>query len=128
MTRKNNLTDCKKLSTQKYIKEMENYAERVSLENMETMLQEIGLKLDLNPNNYALYYFNDMNDTHYYEMTTQPLDSKKISAYNVMSEFYQKHLRGDVKLHSEIGSRLSTLRRDYFTTIMKNKIEYIVSF
>jgi len=107
---------------------MENYAERVSLENMETMLQEIGLKLDLNPNNYALYYFNDMNDTHYYEMTTQPLDSKKISAYNVMSEFYQKHLRGDVKLHSEIGSRLSTLRRDYFTTIMKNKIEYIVSF
>lgn len=116
------------LNTNAEIKRMEEYAERISLDDMQLLLKEIGLKLDLNENSYALYYYNNYNEHYFYQMCTSPIDDKKISAYNINSDFYNKHLKGDSKFHSEMGRKLDKLRQDYFTTIVRRGIEYIISF
>jgi hypothetical protein len=112
-------------NTEAEIKRICDYAEYVEFEEMQNMLSQIGLKLDMNVNSYANYYYNNLNENHFFEMTTSPIDKKKISAYNVDSEFYNKYLKGT---HSEKGHILDKLRNKYFTTIVKNKIKYIVSF
>jgi len=112
-------------NTEAEIKRICDYAEYIEFEDMQARLSEIGLKLDLNVNSYALYYYNTSNENHYFELTTSPIDKKKLSAYNVNSEFYNKYLKGN---HSGNGHTLDTLRNKYFTTIVKNRIKYIVSF
>jgi hypothetical protein len=112
-------------NTEAEIKRICDYAEYVEFEEMQNMLSQIGLKLDMNINSYANYYYNNLNENHFFEMTTSPIDNKKISAYNVDSEFYIKYLNGGRCGH---GDTLYKLRNKYFTTIVKNRIKYIVSF
>lgn len=112
-------------NTEAEIKRMCDYAEYIEFEDMQSRLTEIGLKLDMNVNSYALYSYNTANDNHYFELTTSPIDKDKLSAYNVNSAFYNKYLRGT---HSGHGYTLDELRNKYFTTIVKNRIKYIVSF
>ena len=112
-------------NTESEIKRICEYREYVEFEDMQNMLSQIGLKLDMNVNSYANYYYNNLNENHYYEITTQPIDKKKISAYNTESEFYNKYLKGS---HSGHGYTLDKLRNKYFTTIVKRGIKYIVSF
>jgi hypothetical protein len=112
-------------NTEEEIKRISEYAEYVEFNEMQNMLSQIGLKLDMNINSYANYYYNNLNEHHCYEVTTQPIDAKKISAYNTESEFYNKYLKGS---HSGHGYTLDKLRNNYFTTIVKRGIKYIVSF
>jgi hypothetical protein len=112
-------------NTHEEINRMCNYAEHITFEDMQNRLNEIGLKLDLNTNSYANYYYNDYNENHYFELNTSPIDSKKLSAYNTNSDFYNKYLRGT---HTGKGIELDKLRNKFFTTIIKNKKIYIVSF
>jgi hypothetical protein len=113
------------LNTNAEINRMQDYAEYIPFEDMQRRLNEIGLKLDMNVNSYALYYYNSSNYNHYFEVTTTPIDNKKLSAYNVGSEFYNKYLKGT---HTGKGLELDKLRNKYFTTIVKRGINYIVSF
>lgn len=113
-------------NTQRQINYLLNIGlERVTLEEMQNMLSDIGLKLDLNINGYLNLYYNTNNANKYYEATTSPLDSKKISAYNTNSEFYNKHLTGFRTTEAET---LYKLRINYFCTYKKGSIEYILSF
>jgi hypothetical protein len=111
--------------TQREIQRMQDYAELITLEEMQTRLQAIGLRLDLNTNSYAWYYYNTNNENPYNEMTTSPLDSKRLSPYNVESAFYNKYLKG---MHTGKGLILDELRNKYFCTITRRKQTYIVSF
>jgi oligoribonuclease NrnB/cAMP/cGMP phosphodiesterase (DHH superfamily) len=113
------------LNTNAEIKRMLEYAEHIPFEDMQARLIEIGLKLDTNVNSYALYYYNTSNKNHYFQMTTSPIDNKKLSAYNVGSEFYNRYLKG---MHTSNGIELDKLRNNYFTTIVKSGKTYIVSF
>lgn len=113
------------INTEKHIERKQEYSERISIDEMNVLLAEIGLKLDMNENSYALYSYNAYNADHYYEMTTHPIDKKKVSAYNVNSDFYQKYLNG---WETEHGITLKKLRMDYFCTVKRRGIEYIVSF
>jgi len=113
------------INTEEEIKRMLDYAEYIPFEEMQKRLIEIDLKLDMNVNSYALYYYNTSNENHYFLLTTCPIDNKKISAYNVDSEFYNKYLRGT---HTGKGLELDKLRNDFFTTIVKGGKTYIVSF
>jgi hypothetical protein len=112
-------------NTELEIKRMLQFAEHINFEDMQKRLNEIGLKLDMNVNSYALFYYNTSNENHYHILTTSPIDNKKISVYNTGSEFYNRYLKG---MHTGIGIELDRLRNDYFTTFIKNKVRYIVSF
>ena len=114
-----------KINTEKEIERMRICCEQISIDDMHVLLAEIGLKLDMNENSYALYYYNTSNADHYYQMTTCPLDKKKVSIYNVNSDFYNKYLKG---WETEHAITLKKLRMDYFCTVKKRGIEYIVSF
>ena len=113
-------------NTQKQIENLiQSGVERVNLHDMQTMLAQIGLTLDLNENGYLYLYYNTSNENHYYEATTSPLDFRKISAYNINSDFYNKYLRGYESAH---GDALRKIRNNYFCTYTKRGIEYILSF
>jgi hypothetical protein len=114
-----------RINTEKEIERMQLFCERISIDEMHSLLAEIGLKLDMNENSHALYYYNTSNAEHYYQMTTCPLDKKKVSVYNVNSDFYHKYLKGWETKHA---ITLKRLRMDYFCTVKKRGIEYIVSF
>jgi hypothetical protein len=118
-----------RLNTQKEIENILAYGcERISLEDMQNRLSKIGLTLDLNPNGLLLAYYNTSNDSHFFCATTSPLDKDKISAYNIKSEFYNKHLKGEEFVRDEYAQELHKLRTDYFCTYTKRGIEYILSF
>jgi hypothetical protein len=102
--------------------------ELISIEDMQNKLSEIGLKLDLNENNYLNLYYNDYNINKFYEATTQPIDKKGVSAYNIRSEFYNLHINSDIIFYTEIGKKLKELREKYFCILTKRKIKYILSF
>ena len=102
--------------------------ELISIEDMQNKLSEIGLKLDLNENNFLNLYYNDYNINKFYEATTQPIDKIKLSAYNIRSEFYNLHISSDIVFYSEIGEKLKELREKYFCILNKRKIKYILSF
>ncbi len=113
-------------NTQKQIERLiQSGIERVSLHDIQTMLAQIGLTLDLNENGYLYTYYNTSNEHRYYQATTSPLDFRKISAYNVNSDFYNKYLRGYESAH---GDALRKIRKNYFCTYKKRSIEYILSF
>lgn len=98
--------------------------EYINIIELQDLLKQIGLKLSLTKDSLHTYY-NNMNEYNYLEATTQPLDDKGISAYNVKSEFYQKELTG---FRGEKGNELYRLRNHYFSTIKVGKKEYILSF
>ncbi len=102
--------------------------EQISLEEMKQKLFEIGLTLDLNENSYLNLYYNTLNEHSYLEATTSPIDSKKISAYNVDGEFYNKHLQGDTRFYTPTGETLRKLRMNYFCLYSKKNQTYILSF
>ena len=113
-------------NTEAEIKRLIEYGiEEISLEDMKAKLMEIGLTLDLNENSYLNLYYNTSNENSYLEATTTPLDSKKISVYNVNSEFYNKHLKGG---NTSTGDKLQKLRMNYLCTYTKRKQTYILSF
>lgn len=115
--------------TEKEIQRMQNAGiEKISVEDMQALLSEIGLKLDLRESGYLYPYFNTGNENHFYEATTSPIDRTGHSAYNVNGEFYQKHMRGDIKFRSATGRKLDELRDQYFCTYIIRRIEYIISF
>ena len=97
----------------------------IDLKEIEQSLANIGLKLDLDEKSYLLLYYNTSNERHYYQATTSPKDSKEISAYNVNSDFYNTHLKGE---RTNTGKILDDLRKNCFTTIRKRGIDYILSF
>lgn len=100
--------------------------ELIPLSEMESLLESIGLKLDLNTNNYAHYYYNDLNASgSFYQLTTQPLDKRALSAYNIGSDFYQAH-SGDSFTNESI--QLKNLRNNFFCLKEYKGIYYIVSF
>ena len=126
-----NYAEIEKYNTQKEIERLlSTGVKQVTLENMQNMLSEIGLTLDLNTNGYLYLYYNTSNENKYYQATTSPLDNKKISVYNINSEFYNKHLKDYKGLNTktEYAQRLYELRMYYFCTIKKRNIEYILSF
>jgi hypothetical protein len=97
----------------------------ITLGEMQQKLNEIGLKLDMNENSYLYLYYNTYNETHYLNATTSPIDDKKISAYNVNGDFYNKYLKGS---HTDKGLILDKLRSNYFCTYTKKNKTYILSF
>jgi hypothetical protein len=116
-------------NTEAEIKRMINSGiEQISIEDMQQKLATIGLTLDLNENSYLYLYYNTSNENSYLEATTSPIDNKKISAYNTNSEFYNKHLRGDIKFYTPMGEALQKMRNNYFCTFTKRKQTYILSF
>ena len=116
-------------NTEAEIKRMiDSGVEQISIEEMNQKLSAIGLTLDLNENSYLYLYYNTSNENSYLEATTSPLDSKKISAYNTNSEFYNKHLKGDVKFYTSTGEELRKLRMNYLCTYTKRNQTYILSF
>ena len=116
-------------NTEAEIKKMQEFAELIPLDEMQKRLGELGLKLDLNPNGYLLTYYDTSNEYHYLQATTQPLDKKKVSAFNVNSDFYQQNYSGDRRFEiTEAAQKLKALRMDYFTIITVKKKVYILSF
>ena len=102
--------------------------ELIELDDMQAKLAGIGLKLDLSEKSYLNLYYNTSNENHYFEATTSPIDNKRLSAYNVNSEFYNKHLKGDDMLKTPQGLQLQKLRQDYFCLYQKRGVKYIISF
>ena len=98
---------------------------RISFELMQNYLHEIGLKLCTDRDGLFYAYLNTLNTVSYYEITTQPLDSEGISAYNINSKYYHEHTIND---NSEYKKRLYELRQKYFCTKKVRGIEHIVSF
>jgi len=115
-------------NTEAEIKKMQEFAELIPLDEMQKRLGDLGLKLDLNPNGYLLTYYNTSNEYHYLQATTQPIDKKKVSAFNANSDFYQKNYSGDRRFETEAARKLKALRVDFFTVITVKKKVYILSF
>lgn len=115
-------------NTEAEIKKMQEFAELIPLDEMQKRLGELGLKLDLNPNGYLLTYYNTSNECHYLQATTQPIDKKKVSVFNVNSDFYQQNYSGDRRFETGAAQKLKALRVDYFTVITVKKKVYILSF
>jgi uncharacterized protein YnzC (UPF0291/DUF896 family) len=116
-------------NTEKQIQRLiDTGVEFIPLSEMDEKLLQIGLKLDLNENGYLNLYYNTSNENHYLEATTSPIDNKKISAYNVNGDFYNKHLKGNDIITTHEARELKKLRNDYFTTYKKRGKTYILSF
>ena len=115
-------------NTEAEIKKMQEFAELIPLDEMQKRLGDLGLKLDLNPNGYLLTYYNTSNECHYLQATTQPIDKKKVSVFNVNSDFYQQNYSGDRRFETEAAQKLKALRVDCFTVITVKRKVYILSF
>jgi hypothetical protein len=121
--------EVQRIQTEKEIQKLiESGLEQISIEEMQSRLSEIGLTLDLNENSYLNLYYSTSNENSYLQATTSPIDSKKISAYNSNSDFYNKHLKGGEMLKTHEGHMLYDLRTNYFCTYTKRHQTYILSF
>lgn len=91
---------------------------QISLSEYKQGLKTFGLKLDLNPSNYFLQYYNTSNAQPYLCATTTALDSKNISFANVNGLFYQNEVQKD----SEVYKAFKAFRNKYFCVLKSNHI------
>lgn len=91
---------------------------KVSLEELKSFYNEIGLTICMDEKNYLLKYVNSSNKNTYLEATTSALDSNNICCFNIDGVWY----KDNVLKQTEKYMRLKEIRNTYFCVLKSNHI------